>query len=158
LLTAAENVTAVGSVAVLIGPSAAIVIASPPASAPLPKVKIRLETLALVSIAEHTMAETVRITTDLTAAAALHRFRVCGGYGSRAKGYGDSKTESVFAHSLVLSLVVCIRRAIDQHVANRSEHRWSINAPFVSELLQPRHGCSLEPLMLQTRRATLWLL
>jgi hypothetical protein len=102
LLTAPENVTAVGSVAVLIGPSAAIVVASPPAAAPLPKVKVRLETLPLVYMAEHTMAEAMRIT---TAPIALRRFRLCGAYGSRANGYGDGKTESVFAHSLVLSLV-----------------------------------------------------
>jgi hypothetical protein len=104
LLTAAENVTAVGSVAVLIGPSAAIVLASPPAAAPSPKVNVRLEAVPLVSMAEHTMAGTVRIATDPKAAAAVRRFRVCGGYDSRAKGYSDSKTESVFAHSLVLSL------------------------------------------------------
>jgi hypothetical protein len=41
-------------------------------------------------MAEHTMAETVRIATDPKAAAAVRRFRVCGGYNSRAKGYGDS--------------------------------------------------------------------
>jgi hypothetical protein len=105
LLTAAENVTAVGSVAVLIGPSAAIVIASPPAAAPLPRFKVLLEALPLVSMAEHTLAEAVRITTDPMAAAAVRRFRVCGGYGGRAKGYRDGKTESVFAHSFVLSLV-----------------------------------------------------
>ena len=50
---------------------------------------------------EYTMAEAMRIT---TAPIALRRFRLCG-HGSRAKGYGDGKTESVFAHSLVLSLV-----------------------------------------------------
>ena len=80
MLTAAENVTGVGSVAVLIGPSAAIVVASPPTAAPLPKVKVRLEALPLVSMAEHTMAEAVRITTDPMAAAAARRFRACGGY------------------------------------------------------------------------------
>jgi hypothetical protein len=120
LLTAAENVTAVGSVAVLIGPSAAIVIASPPAAAPLPRFKVLLEALPPVSMGEQTLAEAVRITTDPMAAAAVRRLRVCGGYGGRAKGYGDSKTESVFAHSLVLSLVMCIRRAIGQHLACRN--------------------------------------
>jgi hypothetical protein len=70
----------------------------------LPKVKVRLEALPLVSMAKHTMAEAVRITTDPMAAAAVRRFRLYGAYGSRAKGYGDGKTESVFAHSLVLRL------------------------------------------------------
>ena len=112
MLTAVENVTAVGSVAELKGPSAAIVVASPPAAAPSPKVNVRLEALPLVSMAEQTMTEAVRITTDPMAAAAVRRFRACGGYDSRAKGYGDSKTESVFAHSLVLSLVACIRHTI----------------------------------------------
>ena len=106
LLAAAENVTAVGSVAVLIGPSTAIVVASPPAAAPLPKVKVRLEMLPLVYMAEHPMAEAMRITT--APIAAVRRFRVCGAYGSRAKGYGDSKPESVFAHSLVLLLVAWV--------------------------------------------------
>jgi hypothetical protein len=106
LLTPAENVTAVGSVAVLISPSAAIVIASPPAAAPLPKVKFRLETLPLAYMVEHTMAEAMRITTAPIVAATVRRFRVCGAYGSRAKGYGDCKTESAFAHSLLLSLAV----------------------------------------------------
>ena len=105
MLTAAENVTAVGSVAVLIGPSAAIVVASPPAAAPLPKVKVRFETLPLVYMVEHTMAEAMRITTAPIAAATVRRFRVCNAYGSRTKGYGDSKTETVYAHSLVLSLL-----------------------------------------------------
>ena len=104
MLTAAENVTAVRSVAVLIGPSAAIVVASPPAAAPLPKVKARLETLPPVYMAEYTMAEAMRIATAPMAAAAVRRFRLYGAYGSRAKGYGDGKTESVFAHSLVLCL------------------------------------------------------
>jgi hypothetical protein len=108
LLAAAENVTAVGSVAVLIGPSAAIVVASPPAAAPLPKVKARLEMLPLVYMAEHPMAEAMRITTAPIAAAAVRRFRLYGAYGSRAKGYGDSKPESVFAHSLVLLLVAWV--------------------------------------------------
>jgi hypothetical protein len=58
-----------------------------------------------VYMAEHTMAEAMRITTAPIAAAAVRRFRLYGAYGSRAKGYGDSKTESAFAHSLVLSLV-----------------------------------------------------
>jgi hypothetical protein len=71
----------------------------------LPRFKVLLEALPLVSMAEHTLAEAVRITTDPMAAAAVRRFRVCGGYGGRAKGYGDSKPESVFAHSLVLSLL-----------------------------------------------------
>jgi hypothetical protein len=69
------------------------VVASPPAAAPLPKVKVRLETLPLVYMAEHTMAEAMRITTAPIAAAAVRRFRLYGAYGSRAKGYGDSKPE-----------------------------------------------------------------
>jgi hypothetical protein len=55
-------------------------------------------------MAEYTMAEAMRIATAPMAAAAVRRFRLYGAYGSRAKGYGDGKTESVFAHSLVLRL------------------------------------------------------
>ena len=74
----------------MIGPSAAIVVASPPAAAQAPKVNVWFVALPPVSMAEHTMAETVRIASDPKAAAAVRRFRVCGGYNSRAKGYGDS--------------------------------------------------------------------
>ncbi len=97
MLAAAENVTAVGSVAVLIGPSTAIVVARPPAAAPLPKVKAGLEMLPLVYMAQRTMAEAMRITT--APIAAVRRFRDYGAYSSRANGYGDSKTDSVCAHS-----------------------------------------------------------
>jgi aryl-alcohol dehydrogenase-like predicted oxidoreductase len=72
-------------------------------AAPLPKVKARLETLPLVYMAQHTLAEAMRITT--APIAAIRRFRDYGAYSSRANGYGDSKTESVCAHSLVLSLL-----------------------------------------------------
>ena len=100
MLTAAENVTAVGSVAVLIGPSATIVVAGPPTAAPLPKVKVRLEALPLVSMAEH--VEAVRITTDPIAAAAVRRFRACGGYNSRPKGYGTAKPKMTLRIRLFL--------------------------------------------------------
>ena len=82
-----------GSVAELIGPSAAIVVASPPAAAPSPKVNVRLEALPLVSMSEQKMAETVRIATDPKAAAAVRRFRVCGGYDSRAKAIATAKSK-----------------------------------------------------------------
>jgi hypothetical protein len=150
-LTAAENITAVRSVAVLIGPSTAIVVASPPAAAPLPKVKVRLEALPLVSMAKHTMAEAVRITTDPMAAAAVRRFRVCdGGYGSRAKGNGDSKTERVFAHSFFFLKPACNSLPKRTAVVNQCGLCW--RAPQANGLSAAVPACSCRQLIEQRLR------
>jgi hypothetical protein len=98
-LSAAEDVAAMGSVAVLIAPSAAIVITSPPAAAPVPKIKVRREAMSLEPVAEVIMADGARMTTDPMAGVAVRRFRASSGYGGHAKGY-DSKTANVFSHSI----------------------------------------------------------
>jgi hypothetical protein len=101
-LPTAVDVTAVGSVAVLIGPSAAIVVTSPPAATPIPKVKARREAMPLEPAAEGIVAEAAsKMTTDPMAAAAMRRYRT-GGHGRPAKGCGGSKAENVSSHSFVL--------------------------------------------------------
>ena len=106
MLTAAENVTAVGSVAVLIGPSAAIVVTSPPAAAPVPKVEVRREATPLGPVGKEVMAYGARMTADPTAAVTVRRFRASSGHGGRAKGYSGSKTKELFSHAVCTSSLI----------------------------------------------------
>ena len=99
-LTTAEDVAAVGSVAVLVGPPAAIVIAGPPAATPVPRFMAWRERMPLDPSPEDTVAEVAaKMNVDRMAAAAIRRCRV-GVYGRGAKGYRSSKTENVISHSV----------------------------------------------------------
>jgi hypothetical protein len=97
-LSAAEDVAAMGSVAVLIGPSAAIVVTSPPAAAQAPKVEVRRKVMPLGPVAEEVMAYGARMTADPMATVTVRRFRAISGHGCHAKGYGGSKTKNLFWH------------------------------------------------------------
>jgi hypothetical protein len=123
-LTATEDVAAVGSVAVLISPSPAIVITSQPATAP--KIKVRRETMPSKAVAEDNMAEDARMTTDPMAAVAVRRFRAGSGHGGRAKGYGGSKTENMLSHP------VCSfsngRAPAAQELSSRGLPKWTMVA------------------------------
>jgi hypothetical protein len=114
----------VRSVAVLIGPSAAIVVTSPPAAAPAPKVKVRREAMPLEPVAEEIMAKGARMTTDPMAGVAVRRFRASSGHGGRAKDYGGSKTENVFSHP-VCSFSNDRAHAV-QWVSSRGLPRWTM--------------------------------
>jgi hypothetical protein len=89
-----------GSVAVLIGPSAAIVVTSPPAAAQAPKVEVRRKAMPLEPVAKEIMAKGARMTADPMATVTVRRFRASGGHRGHAKGYGGSKTANVFSHSV----------------------------------------------------------
>jgi hypothetical protein len=78
-LPTAVDVTAVRSVAVLIGPSAAIVVTGPPAATPVLKVKARREAIPLEPAAEGIVAEAPsKMTTDPMAAVAMRRYHTSG--------------------------------------------------------------------------------
>ena len=75
-------------------------VISPPAAAPVPKIKVWREAMSLEPVAEVIMADGARMTFDPMAGLAVRRFRASSGHGGRAKGYGGSKTANVFSHSI----------------------------------------------------------
>ena len=116
-LPTAEDVTAVGSVAVLIGPSAAIVITSTPPAIPVRKLKARHEAMPLGPSPERTVARTAaKMTTDRMAAAAILRCRA-GVHAHGAKGHGSGKAENVSSHSVCS---FCDGRAVAPAAANEN--------------------------------------
>src|SRR4029077_6200250 len=99
-LTTAEDVAAVGSVAVLVGPPAAIVIAGPPAATPVPRFMAWRERMPLDPSPGDTVAEVAaKMNVDRMAAVAIRRCRA-GVYGRGATGYRSSQAENVISHSV----------------------------------------------------------
>ncbi len=98
-LPTAEDVTAVGGVAVLVSPSAAIVITSPPAAIPIASLKVCANQRRSTPRLEAPWPRPVRTS------AVMLRGRV-GAHGRAAKGYGSSKAENVSSRSVCSFLIV----------------------------------------------------